>query len=84
MAKEKIEDVSTEKLLKRKKFFFITTGICIGIILVFIALIVYDLINDGKVEKTSFYGLIPIVGIIWLPVFAIRAINAELERREDY
>ena len=81
MAKEKVEDLSTEKLLKRKKFFTLIGGIYLGIVLVFIGLIIYDLIDNGSVERTTLTSAIPIFATIWIPVIFLREINTELKRR---
>lgn len=83
MAKKKIEDVSTEKLLKRKKFFFVIRGIYIGLILVYIAFFIYDLIDGGQFDKSLYYGLVAIIGTIWIPLLALKEINAEQKRRND-
>ncbi len=83
MAKEKIEDVSTEKLLKRKKLFIICFGVYIGIFLVISALILYDLIKDGQIEKSTLSGAIPIFATMWIPILFLRETNKELKRRGE-
>ena len=83
MARKKIEDVSTEKLLKRKKFWFVIIGIYIGLILVYLAFFIYDLADGGQLDKSLYSGFIAIVGTIWLPYVGLKAIKAELKRRND-
>lgn len=82
MVKEKIEDVSTELLLRRKKFFTWFLRIYVIVILVFIVAIILDLAQD------EFDSSIVIIGgvctsQIWLPVMMITKIKKELERRGD-
>ena len=83
MAKEKIEDVSTGVLLKRKKFFFVLAGIFIGLLLVYIVFSIYDLSRGEGLKKTTLYSaIIPFAGA-WIPFFAIIRINTELKRRGE-
>ena len=82
MAKEKIEDLSMEVLLKRKKFFTFIAGIFIGVMLVWIALIIYGLIEEGAIESIN-YGGIATLACIWIPLYMLNKINAELRRRAD-
>ena len=83
MAKEKIENVSRQILLKRKRFFIVIRGIYIGIFIFFIALFVYELIKDGRIEKSSLTGLVPVFGTFWIPFLFIGEINKELRRRDE-
>jgi len=83
MTREKIEDVSTEKLLKRKKFWFVILAIYLGLILAYIAFFIYDLADGGQLDKSLYSGLIAIVGTIWLPIVGLKAIKDELKRRDD-
>ena len=83
MAKEKIEDVSTEVLIKRKRFIRFLLGIFIGVTAVWIVLITYDLITDGQIKQTTIYGLLPTLCCIWIPFMMLSKVNAELKRRED-
>ena len=82
MAKEKIEDVSTEKLLRRKKFFTWILRIYLVVILVFVVAIIFE------ITQNEFDSTILIIGgvttsQIWLPLLMISMINKELERRGD-
>ena len=83
MAKKRIEDVSSEKLMKHKKFFLVIQGIYIGLILVYIAFFIYDIIDSGQFDKSLLYGLVAIIGTIWIPMVALKAIKNELSRRGD-
>jgi uncharacterized membrane protein YhaH (DUF805 family) len=82
MVKEKIEDVSTKKLLRRKKFFNWILRIYLIVILVFIVAIMLD------ITQNEFDSTILIIGgvctsQIWLPLLMISKINKELESRGD-
>lgn len=81
MAKDNIEDFSTEKLIKRKRFVSVLLGSFIGIILVWIGLILWELIGEGKVELRTFYGIVPPLAFIWFPILMLKNVNKELERR---
>jgi hypothetical protein len=83
MATERIEDVSTEKLLKRKKFIVFLIGLFIGIIIVWLGLIAWDLIKKGSVELRTLSGMVAPLAIIWLPFFMLSRVNAELKRRGE-
>ena len=83
MAKERIEDVSTVVLLKRKKFFIFIAGIFVGVMLVWIALIIYGFIKEGASMKSINYGGLASLAGIWLPLIMIKRINTELQQREE-
>ena len=84
MAKEKLEGLSTEKLIKRKKFLLFLTGVLIGVAAVSIALIVI-FITRGQGNKI--YSLGP--GAITCFFFAIffytgiKKIDKEFAKREN-
>jgi len=82
MAREKIEDLSTEKLLKRKSLFTFVQGIYIGIFIVFLGFIIYSSIKNGNLDTSDIFSGIPIIGTIWIPIIFLREINVELKRRE--
>jgi len=80
MATERIEDVSTDKLLRRKKFFTWILRVYLIVILVFIVAIMLD------ITQNEFDSTILIIGAvctsqIWLPLLMISKIRKELERR---
>ena len=82
MGTEKIEDVSTEKLLRRKKFFGWILRIYLIVILLFLVAIMLD------ITQNEFDSTIVIIGgvttsQIWLPLLMVHRINMELERRGD-
>ncbi|MFC2090841.1 hypothetical protein ACFLT1_08695 [Bacteroidota bacterium] len=83
MATERIDDISTEKLKKRKKFILVLVGIFIGVAIVWIGLICWDLIADKKIEAATITGLVAPLAMIWLPIFMLIKVNKELERRRD-
>lgn len=80
MAPERIEDVSTEKPVRKKKFFTRISGIYLTVILVFVVAIMLD------ITQIEFDSTILIIGgvcisLIWLPLLMISKIRKELERR---
>mgnify|MGYP001292084674 CR=1 FL=1 len=83
MATEKIKDVSTEKLKKRKKFVLVLLGLFIGVAIVWIGLILWDLIAGNKIETSTYSGLVAPLAMIWLPIFMLNKVNKELDRRKD-
>lgn len=82
MAKERIEDVSTEKLLKRKKFFSWILRIYLVVILVFLAAILLE-ISQNEFESSTFIIAAVCTSQIWLPVMMISKIKKELESRGE-
>ena len=83
MATEKIEDVSTEVLLKRKKFIIFLAGIFIGIGLIMIVFIIYDLFQDKEMSRSTISGAIVSLTGFWLPLFMLGKVNRELKRRRQ-
>jgi len=83
MAKEKVEDVSTNVLIKRKRFIKFLVGIFIGVTIVWIGLIIYDYFTDGQIKETNIYGLLPTLCCIWIPLMMLGKVKSELRRRED-
>ena len=83
MPQEKIEDVSTEKLLKRKKFFQFISRVHLGVLIVFTTLIVADLIKSEGTERSTLLGGFVTLSTVWIHFFIINRINTELKRRKD-
>ena len=83
MARRKIEDVSTDKPLKQKKFFNIIKGIYIGIFIVYLGIVIYGFVKDGNLERSDLTSGILILSTSWIPIWALKEIKVELERRED-
>ena len=82
MATEKLEDVSTDKLERRKRLMGGLIGVFIGVILIWITLIVIDLVQGRGIQIQNISGLLAPVGMIWIPVFMLKKLNAELDRRK--
>jgi hypothetical protein len=83
MAKEKIEDISTEKLIKRKKFASILIVILIAVAVLDGAAVIYDLIVGDGFE---IYLFVPAIAcfVIAIPMYmGLKKINEELARRKD-
>jgi len=82
MAKEKLEELSTQVLMKRKKFMSFIIGVIMGLILVTLFLLVKKIIND-EIINFSFYGTS--FGLFFFILFfysGIKKINLELIKRE--
>lgn len=83
MAKEKIEDVSTEKLLRRRKVFSFLQGLYLGIAVVVVTLTFFDLIKGREFDTNLAVLGVIILSSIWLPWMILRRIRVELKRRAD-
>jgi hypothetical protein len=81
VARKKIEDISTVKLLKQRKFFILIKGIYIGIFLAYLAIMIYGFVRNGKLDRSSLTSGILILATFWIPIWALKEIKAELERR---
>jgi hypothetical protein len=81
MAKEKIEDISTEKLIKRRKFFDFLFRVYLGIAVVVVFLIFFDLIKGREMDNTTLIAGLVILLNFWYPLLMVRKIKAELTRR---
>ena len=83
MAIEKIEDVSTEVLLKRRRFIKFLVGIFVAVTVIWIGLIIYDLVVEGEIKSSSLTGLVPSLACIWIPLFMLSRVNSEINRRKE-
>jgi hypothetical protein len=82
MAKEKLEDLSVEQLIKKKKFTFLMVGIMIGILAITLILKVYLIV----LGKDDFLSLAPALLLIFFVIFfytGIKRIDVELKKREN-
>jgi formate/nitrite transporter FocA (FNT family) len=83
MAKEKLEDLSSEQLKKRKKFAYFIMGICAGVSIFSIVMMLVQIVK-GKFESISSFipgiVLIMFVGIMFM---GAKKIDEELARRND-
>ena len=83
MAK-KIEDISTEKLLKRKKLAIWLLWVMLIAILITVAASVYDYFTEEEFSITPFLGSISGCAAASIALFAgLRKTREELERRKD-
>jgi hypothetical protein len=82
MEKEKIEDVSTAKLVKRKKFFTWILRVYLIVILVFLLAIILEITQD-EFDSTTLIIAGVCTSQIWLPLMMLGKIKKELERRGD-
>jgi hypothetical protein len=83
MATENFESFTAKKLIRRKNFIIIISGVCFGLFLISLGLLVF-LVYSGKTETISTLapGLIcPMFAIILFP--GLKKINAELKRRQS-
>ena len=84
MAKEKIEDLSTKILLKRKRIVIVLTIIFISLMAVNLVFIGMALVNENReIEFTYFLPFFLFVGIILPMNLGVTKINKELTRRKD-
>ena len=82
MAQEKIEDLSTEKLLKRKKFSNALLILLLIVAIIDFTLFLYDLIRDDNFN-TSLLVSVGALIVVGMPVLIGRKkILEELEGRE--
>jgi hypothetical protein len=83
MAKEKLEDLSIEQLKKKKKSVSIFMGICIGIVILNIVVLVFSLVK-GSLENIA--TLVPgfvLVFFIIVMFAGVKKIDEELAKRND-
>ena len=84
MAKEKIEDLSTKILLRRKRIVLVLTIIFIVLMAVNLVFIGRSLTNEDRTFQFSF--LLPFflfIGIILPMNMGVKKINEELAKRND-
>jgi drug/metabolite transporter (DMT)-like permease len=82
MAK-KIEDVSTEKLLKRKKLAIWLLWLLLFAVLITIAASIYDYLTEDEFNLTTFLASISACSAAAITLFAgLKKANQELERRK--
>ena len=82
MAQEKLENLSTEKLLKRSKFIYLMVGIMIGLIIVYAALLIYMLVDEDKeFVAAAFAPLFAFLGTMLPLGIGLKNIRQELKRR---
>ena len=75
MAKEKIEELSTEVLLKRKKFSFFLIGVLIGVAIVLI-------VTNFLTGKMALLGIVGALFAVSAPmIVGIKKVNQELKKR---
>ncbi len=83
MEKEKIEEFSLERLIKRKK---LVLAVLVLLILAFIlngALVIYDLIAGNAFSVHLFVSAIVCFGFAFLMYSGLRNINKELTKRNN-
>ena len=80
----KIEDLSTEKLLKRKKLAIWLLWVMVIAILITVAASVYDYFTEEEFSITPFLGSISGCTAASIALFAgLKKIREELDRRKD-
>ena len=80
MAKEKLEDLSTEELKKRKKFVLLLIGVCIGIALFSLGLMFF---KGSLVMISSFVPGLVLIMIAGFMFMGGKRIDKELAKRND-
>ena len=83
MAKEKLEEFSTERLNKRKKLVSVILVLLIVAAVLDGALFIYDLITGNGFETYLFVSTIMCFGFAIFMYKGLKNINKELARRND-
>ena len=82
MAQEKLEELSVEALMKRKKFAALLIGVMIGVILATLVLLGISMAINKKINVGVFVPDFVLFFIILFMYTGIKKINIELKRRE--
>jgi hypothetical protein len=77
-----IENTSIERLEKRRRLMHALIGVFIVVALIWIVLLILDLIEDKKIDFFNISGLMSPLALIWIPIFDLKKVNKELERRK--
>jgi len=83
MAKKNLEDLSSEQLKKRKRFAYFIMGICAGVSIISIVIILIQMVK-GRLESIS--SLVPgivLIMIVGIMFMGTKKIDEELARRNN-
>ncbi len=82
MAKEKLEDISLDKLRKRKKISVVLLWVLIGVSILSIIIMLRDFIGDKQLDTTLLISASPCLFFALYFYLGIKKINGEISRRK--
>ncbi len=82
MAKEKLEDIGIDILMKRKKFAFFLIGVMIGIFLVTLVSLGVSIADEKEINVTVYVPGLILIFFILIMYNGVKKINSELQRRD--
>jgi len=83
MAKEKLEDISLDKLKKRKKITFVMLCLMIGVAMVSIIVLLVNFIGEKQLETGVLINLFVMLFFSIFFYMGIKKINGEISRRKS-
>jgi hypothetical protein len=83
MAKEKLEDLSLDKLRKRKKISVVLLWVLIGVSILSIIILLRDFIGGEQLNYSLLGGASPCLFFAVYFYLGIKKINAEISRRKS-
>ena len=83
MAKEKLEDLSLDKLRKRKKISVVLLWVLISVIILSIIIMLRDFIGDKQLNYSLLGGASPCLFFAIYFYLGIKKINGEISRRKS-
>jgi hypothetical protein len=83
MAKEKLEDLSLDKLRKRKKISVVLLWVLIGVVILSIIIMLRDFIGGTQLNYSLLGGASPCLFFALYFYLGIKKINGEISRRKS-
>ena len=83
MAKEKLEDLSLDKLKKRKKITFVMLCLMIGVAILSIIVLLVNFIGEKQLDTGVLIGLFVMLFFSIFFYLGIKKINGEISRRKS-
>ncbi len=83
MAKEKLEDLSLDKLRKRKKISVVLLWVLIGVAILGIIIMLRDFIGDKQLNTALLISTSPCLFFALYFYLGIKKINGEISRRKS-
>jgi len=83
MAKEKLEDLSLDKLRKRKNIAFVLLCVLIGVAILSIIIMLRDFIGGKQLNYSLLGGASPCLFFALYFYLGIKKINGEISRRKS-
>jgi len=83
MAKEELEDISLDKLRKRKKISVVLLWVLIGVSILSIIILLRDFIGGEQLNYSLLGGASPCLFFALYFYLGIKKINAEISRRKS-